>query len=50
VAVESSMASEIPALYQWLGGGEVLTTLIARFYEKVPSDPVLEPLFRNRAR
>ena len=41
------MASEVPTLYDWLGGSEVLSALIARFYEKVPVDPLLEPLFRN---
>jgi hemoglobin len=45
--VESGMASNVPTLYEWLGGSEVLSALIARFYEKVPGDPTLEPLFRN---
>ncbi|HEY5057147.1 MAG TPA: group II truncated hemoglobin [Acidobacteriaceae bacterium] len=43
------MASDTPTLYEWLGGSEVLSALIARFYEKVPADPVLEPLFRQMA-
>src|ERR1700760_2527152 len=41
------MAYPVPTLYEWLGGGEVLSALIARFYQKVPADPVLEPLFRH---
>jgi hemoglobin len=45
--VKSGMASNVPSLYEWLGGSEPLSALIARFYEKVPSDPILEPLFRN---
>ena len=45
--VESGMASNVPTLYEWLGGSEILSALIARFYEKVPGDSILEPLFRN---
>lgn len=41
------MSSRVPTLYEWLGGSEALSALIARFYEKVPLDPILEPLFRN---
>jgi hemoglobin len=41
------MASKVPTLFEWLGGSGALSTLITRFYEKVPSDPLLEPLFRN---
>jgi truncated hemoglobin YjbI len=33
------MASKVPTLYEWLGGGnDVLTRLIDRFYQKVPTD------------
>jgi hemoglobin len=39
------MDAKVPTLYEWLGGGEALDRLIARFYEKVPADPLLEPLF-----
>lgn len=39
------MSAKVPTLYEWLGGGEVLDRLIARFYEKVPADPLLAPLF-----
>ena len=41
------MVPDAPTLYEWLGGSEVLSALISRFYEKVPADPVLEPLFRH---
>jgi hemoglobin len=41
------MAHPVPTLYEWLGGSEALYALIARFYQKVPADPILEPLFRN---
>ena len=39
------MTTRVPTLYEWLGGGEALNRLIARFYEKVPADPLLAPLF-----
>src|ERR1700682_648177 len=41
------MTPKVPTLYEWLGGAEPLSRLIARFYEKVPADPVLAPLFAN---
>ena len=36
---------EIPSLCEWAGGPEVLLRLITRFYEKVPNDPILAPVF-----
>ena len=41
------MPTPIPTLYEWLGGPEPLNALIARFYEKVPTDPILAPLFAH---
>jgi hemoglobin len=41
------METKIPTLYEWLGSNEALTRLIDRFYEKVPSDPLLAPLFAS---
>jgi len=41
------MDAKIPTLYEWLGGNEVLSGLIDRFYEKVPSDPLLAPVFAS---
>jgi hemoglobin len=35
----------VPTLVQWLGGSDRLTTLTRRFYEKVPHDPLLAPVF-----
>lgn len=37
--------SAVPTLYEWLGGAEPLARLIDRFYQKVPADPLLGPLF-----
>lgn len=37
--------SDIPTLSQWLGGPDRLAALTKRFYEKVPQDPVLAPVF-----
>jgi hemoglobin len=41
------MTRSVPTLYEWLGGSEALSALISRFYQKVPGDLILEPLFRN---
>lgn len=41
------MAQPIPTLYEWLGGHEVLARVIDRFYQKVPGDPLLAPLFAS---
>src|SRR5581483_8112691 len=41
------MADTVPTLYEWMGGGEALKALIERFYEKVPADPLLAPLFAH---
>ncbi|MGC2403978.1 MAG: group II truncated hemoglobin [Acidobacteriaceae bacterium] len=41
------MPYQAPTLYEWLGGPDALSALIARFYQKVPADPLLEPLFRD---
>ncbi len=37
--------ANIPTLLEWMGGAEALQALIARFYEKVPKDEVLAPVF-----
>src|SRR6185503_394249 len=36
-----------PSLYEWLGGIEALRRLTTRFYERVPEDAVLEPVFAH---
>ena len=40
-------AKEIPTLYKWVGGIERLEALFRRFYERVPDDPILAPVFRT---
>src|ERR1700733_13036933 len=41
------MATKGPPLYEWLGGAEPLNRLIDRFYQKVPADPILAPVFAH---
>lgn len=41
------MPQRIPTLYEWLGGSEPLNHLIDRFYQKVPADPILAPVFAH---
>jgi hemoglobin len=41
------MAQNVPSLYQWLGGIDVLTRLTTRFYEHVAVDPLLAPIFAH---
>ncbi len=36
-----------PSLLEWMGGPEKVDALIARFYDKVVEDPLLQPLFGN---
>jgi hemoglobin len=36
-----------PTLYDWLGGIDALKLLTARFYERVPDDVVLKPIFEH---
>jgi hemoglobin len=37
--------TNIPTLFEWLGGIEALERLFHRFYERVPADPILAPVF-----
>lgn len=41
---------EIPSLAEWAGGRDKLRELTERFYEKVPTDPMLAPLFARMNR
>lgn len=41
------MPSSVPTLTEWAGGQERIAALTGRFYEKVPLDPVLAPVFAN---
>jgi len=34
-----------PSLFEWMGGSEAIERLFSVFYSKVPSDPILAPLF-----
>jgi len=36
---------EVPSLYEWVGGTEVLNQLTEKFYERVLVDELLRPLF-----
>src|SRR5262249_40526000 len=37
--------SKVPTLYEWMGGMPAIERLFSVFYSKVPSDPILAPLF-----
>src|SRR5687767_9334045 len=39
--------TRVPTLYEWLGGMPALEQLTALFYSRVPSDPILAPVFAN---
>jgi hemoglobin len=41
------MAQEPPTLLEWLGGADALERLLRVFYERVPGDPIVGPLFAN---
>jgi hemoglobin len=43
-------AMGVPTLYEWAGGIEALEALFQRFYEKVPDDAVLAPVFAAMSR
>jgi hemoglobin len=36
-----------PSLYAWLGGMDALLRLTTRFYERVPANPTLAPVFAH---
>lgn len=37
----------VPSLYEWVGGMTALTALTTRFYQRVPSEPLLAPIFEH---
>ncbi|HXC17072.1 MAG TPA: group II truncated hemoglobin [Holophagaceae bacterium] len=37
----------VPTLYEWIGGIDTLRRLTGRFYERVPADPILAPIFAH---
>lgn len=36
---------KIPTLYEWVGGAERIESLFMTFYQRVPDDPILAPVF-----
>lgn len=42
---EDVRADAPPSLYEWAGGAAALERLFTRFYERVPSDALLGPVF-----
>jgi hemoglobin len=36
---------QVPTLYDWIGGVERIEALFKLFYERVPADPILGPVF-----
>jgi hemoglobin len=41
------MTSQVPSLYEWLGGLPALERLTQRFYERVSEDATLAPIFAD---
>ena len=41
--------AQIPTLYEWVGGIERIKALFKAFYERVPTDPILAPVFAKMA-
>jgi hemoglobin len=39
--------TEVPTLYDWIGGIDRLESLFKTFYERVPADPLLGPVFAH---
>jgi hemoglobin len=37
--------ARVPTLYEWIGGAEAIERLLAVFYDRVPNDPLLAPVF-----
>jgi hemoglobin len=44
-----SIPTEVPSLSEWVGGTEVFNRLFKRFYERVPEDQILAPIFASMA-
>jgi hemoglobin len=42
------MPLAVPTPFEWMGGMPVLERLFTRFYDRVPSDPLLAPVFAER--
>lgn len=39
--------AQVPTLYEWAGGEAALARLFERFYQRVPADPLLAPVFAH---
>jgi len=39
------MTDPVPTLFDWMGGAPALDRLLTLFYQRVPADPLLAPLF-----
>jgi hemoglobin len=39
--------SVVPTLYEWAGGMTAFESLFDKFYDKVPADEILGPVFKN---
>ena len=37
----------VPTLHEWIGGSDVIERLLTVFYDRVPADPLLAPVFAN---
>ena len=37
--------ADVPTLFEWMGGKPAIERLFTRFYERVPTDPMLAPVF-----
>jgi hemoglobin len=44
---DASDADGVPTLFEWMGGGAALDRLMSVFYERVPDDPLLAPVFAH---
>jgi hemoglobin len=44
------MSAKVPSLYEWAGGIGKIAALFQAFYDRVPHDPVLGPVFAGMPR
>ena len=44
-SIDAEHERAVPTLYEWMGGAPAIERLITRFYQQVPLDPVLAPVF-----
>ena len=45
--MDKNNASNIPTLYEWIGGIEIIEKWIVHFYNKIVKDKLLQPLFED---